>query len=187
MSIYEGRFTPDFGAEEPINAPAGLKRCRYTAANGRRCRLVCVDELGFCARHRSFDEELVAMELFLEPNEFKTAVGLNRFLAKLTQLTTANRIPVRSAAALSFMAQLLLQTLDRAKSEIEAVHPGAYEKLVASAIAKDESLSPILADPCTSIAAAPVQAGGSRNDAGFDAVLQHPISSTPEQHWTADA
>jgi len=146
MSLYSAQFASDFGTEEEVQPHSGLKRCRYNVANGRRCRMISVDELGFCARHRAYDEELVAMELYLSPEEFRTAIGLNRFVTKLAQLTIGNRIPVRTASALSYMAQLMIQTLDRAKSEIESIHgSGAYQRLAASALAKDESLTPLLA------------------------------------------
>jgi hypothetical protein len=144
MPAYTAQFASDFRTEEEVSPHSGLKRCRYTTANARRCRLISVDELGFCARHRSYDEELVAMELHFSPEEFKTAVGINRFVGKLTRLTSENRIPVRSAAALAYMAQLLIQTLDRAKAEIAELHgSAAVENLVANAVAKDDSLAPL--------------------------------------------
>jgi hypothetical protein len=142
MPGYAAQFASDFRTEEEVTPHSGLKRCRYNTANGRRCRMISVDELGFCARHRSYDEELVAMELNISPEEFKTAVGLNRFVGKVTALTAQNRLPVRTSATLAYLAQLLLQTLDRAQREISDLHgSAALEKLVAAALAKDDSLA----------------------------------------------
>lgn len=149
---YVAAFPPD----DEINPGTGLKRCRYNTAAGRRCRLISVDELGFCARHRSYDEDLVAMELYFTPEELKTAVGLSRFVSKLAQVTSSGRIPARNAVALAYMAQLLGHLLGPTRAEIIALHgPAAYEKLVASAIAKDSSLTPLLAAPDVSPLAAP--------------------------------
>ncbi|HET9402491.1 MAG TPA: hypothetical protein VFO34_16215 [Candidatus Acidoferrales bacterium] len=141
-------YAAAFPSDDEINPSTGLKRCRYNTAAGRRCRLISVDELGFCARHRSYDEELVAMELYFTPEELKTAVGLSRFVSRLAQITSANRLPARNAVALAYMAQLLGQLLEPAKAEIIALHgPAAYERLVASAIAKDDTLTPLLSGP----------------------------------------
>ena len=148
---YLAAFPPD----DEIKPGTGLKRCRYNTAAGRRCRLISVDELGFCARHRSYDEDLVAMELYFTPDEMRTAVGLSRFVSKLAQITSAGRIPARNAVALAYMAQLLAQLLDPTRAEIIALHgPAAYEKLVAAAIAKDASLTPLLTGPDVSTPAA---------------------------------
>ena len=145
-----------FPTDDEIAPGTGLKRCRYNTAAGRRCRLISVDELGFCASHRSYDEDLVAMELYFTPEEMRTAVGLSRFVSKLAQITSASRIPARNAVALAYMAQLLAQLLEPAKAEIIALHgPAAYEKLVASAIAKDPSLTPLLTGPDVSPPAEP--------------------------------
>ena len=149
---YLAAFPPD----DEIKPGTGLKRCRYNTATGRRCRLISVDELGFCASHRSYDEDLVAMELYFTPEELKTAVGLSRFVSKLAQITSANRIPARNAVALAYMAQLLAQLLEPARAEIIALHgPAAYERIVAAALSKDNSLTPLLQGHEVSPPAAP--------------------------------
>lgn len=64
------------------------------------------------------DAEKTALELLGPLDDFRSAQAINHALGKLFSLTGRNRIPVRNAAVLGYIAQLLLQTLRPVRNEI---------------------------------------------------------------------
>ncbi len=100
-------------------------RCQYAAADGRRCRLPPMGRhAAFCFFHfqrqqqQLRDAQAVAAELLGAHEEFKTATAVNHALGKLFALAAKNRIPVRNAAVLAYIGQLLLNSLASVQREI---------------------------------------------------------------------
>ena len=77
----------------------------------------------YCLTHARDEEQLlgadqVAEQLVSLSGEFKTANDVNHVLGKLFSLRAKNRISRRDAVALTYMAQLMLQSLPGVRREI---------------------------------------------------------------------
>jgi len=105
----------------PVTNPRG--RCEYVSADGRRCRaLRSRGHASLCPAHQRHRQELieseaVAAELLGAFQEFKTGTALNHALTRLFALLARNRIPVRNAAVLACIAQLIMNTLPTVRKE----------------------------------------------------------------------
>ncbi len=101
-------------------------RCQHTSANGRRCRMLRMnDHPSLCLQHQRQQQlqtetapETVAAELLGSIEDFQTAAAVNQTLGRLFALTAADRIPPRNAAILAYICQLLLNTLPAVEREI---------------------------------------------------------------------
>jgi hypothetical protein len=90
-----------------------IPRCEYPYADGRRCRMLRKSHASLCpfhAREEMQFEELdrIAAELRSLSGEFTTATDINNVLGKLFKLVAANRIPIRHAQLMTYLAQLML-------------------------------------------------------------------------------
>lgn len=119
-------------------------RCDYVWADGRRCRAFCPPgDATLCQMHRRLQQELceseaLAAELLGAFQEFKTGTALNHALTKLFVLLVRNRIPVRNAAVLAYIAQLILNTLPTVRKEASLARSGRrWETMVRRAL-RDE-------------------------------------------------
>jgi hypothetical protein len=89
-----------------------------------------------CVFHARQEQQIleadrVAAELANLTGEFRTATDLNHALGKLFALLAAQRIPVRNAVALGYLAQLILQTLSSVKWEAERAQGlDAWERML---------------------------------------------------------
>lgn len=103
--------------ETSRSASADQPRCKHFTANGRRCRLRPLDSgSGLCFRHASLQnaksDAIDLTSAFGDSlTDFKSAVQINEFLAKLALLLVQNRISCRRAAVLAFISNLTLRTL----------------------------------------------------------------------------
>jgi hypothetical protein len=93
-----------------------ITTCRHRTRTGRRCRFPVSENSALCFRHATrLDAKLVDADLSAafgnEPLDFRSAVQINDFLAKLSGLLTQNRISSRRAAVLAYIANLELRTL----------------------------------------------------------------------------
>ncbi|HUK30451.1 MAG TPA: hypothetical protein VLV89_05005 [Candidatus Acidoferrum sp.] len=110
-------------------------RCTHTDALGRQCRALAVplpgfreagSKFGLCPTHAVADRQIqqadaVAKHLLENTPHFDTATGVNYFLEKLVEMVVNNRIPVRNATVLGYLASLLLNSLGRVKDEMFAM------------------------------------------------------------------
>ncbi len=98
-------------------------RCTHRTANGRRCQMpFAPNHTSLCAQHalqelQLHDSKLITEEILGPLDDFRSAYAVNRALGKLFTLTSENRIPVRSAVALAYIGQLLLQSLPPLRDE----------------------------------------------------------------------
>jgi hypothetical protein len=95
-------------------------RCRHKSKSGRRCeRPSDPGNFGFCAIHiaeaqqfREAESRAVASELLGPESSLADPASVNRLLAKLFALVAQGRIPVPTAALLTQIGQLILQTFN---------------------------------------------------------------------------
>ncbi len=99
--------------------------CQHTDAEGRRCRMLLADgHPHLCLYHwRREEQDRDAIQIGAEIvgvfGEIRTATAVNHALARLFAALAQNRIPVRRAAVLGYIAQLLQHGLRSVKHETE--------------------------------------------------------------------
>ena len=99
-------------------------RCTHRFANGRRCRLSSSNiHSGFCSSHASRPENQIdptdtAASLTADLKEFRSAIPINDFLARLLVLLAEDRISPRKAAVLAYITNQLLRTLPAIDAEL---------------------------------------------------------------------
>ena len=127
-------------------------RCQHTTADGRRCRMPRRnDDSSLCLDHwqreqqlyaGSVDAETLAAELLGSFKDFKTTTAVNHALGKLFALLAKNLIPVRNAAVLAYIGQLLLHSLSGVKNEtMRSRGPDAWLQIIRRAL-QNESRKP---------------------------------------------
>jgi hypothetical protein len=97
-------------------------RCSYRFANGRRCRLSASNvDSAFCPGHARLPEnqrEPTVPSLTADLTEFRSAIPINAFLARLLLLLAENKISPRRAAVLAYITNQLLRTLPAIDREL---------------------------------------------------------------------
>ena len=98
-------------------------RCTYRFANGKRCRLFSSNiDSAFCPSHASLPENQrepdTAASLTADLKEFRSAIPINDFLARLLLLLAENKISPRRAAVLAYITNQLLRTLPAIDREL---------------------------------------------------------------------
>ena len=107
-------------------------RCTHRFANGKRCRLFATNlNSSFCPSHAALPENQsepadTAAVLTAGLNEFRSAIPINDFLARLLLLLARDRIPARKAAVLAYITNQLLRTLPAIDAELNP-KPGKDE------------------------------------------------------------
>jgi hypothetical protein len=97
--------------------------CRHIFDSGRRCRFPVLPNANFCIRHvqsqlkANFDADLTR-HFGPQPLNFKSACEVNDFLCNLAKLLVEDRIPVRRASVLAYIASLELRTLPEIDHEL---------------------------------------------------------------------
>jgi len=92
-------------------------RCNHRFANGMRCRLLTLGaDSSYCANHARRVENQresagTAASLTADLKEFRSALPINDFLARLLLLLAENKISPRRAAVLAYITNQLLRTL----------------------------------------------------------------------------
>lgn len=104
------------------------KLCQYPFADGRQCRMfrheshpkLCL----FHAREelQIANSDRVGEELASYSGSFRTVTDINFVMGKLFKLVARNRIPIRNAQLLAYLAQLLLHTQKGVKHEMSLVY-----------------------------------------------------------------
>lgn len=101
--------------------------CQFTFANGRMCGLPAHPKHdGLCLNHArtaSFKHEVRKQDLSREicspAGDYITQIDINHVLGKLFDALTANRISVKRAASLAYIADLLMRSQEGAKREAQ--------------------------------------------------------------------
>ena len=110
----------------PIAKPSNISnsRCQHRYAHGKRCRLSISNlDSAFCPIHSTLpgyetDSSEIAAALTANLSEFRSAVAVNDFLARLLLLLAQNRISPRKAAVLAYITNQLLRTLPAIDREL---------------------------------------------------------------------
>ena len=139
------------------------KRCQYTTSDGRRCRTARLPDSSLCLLHRqrqpaapaksavegAGDPDSIGPELLGPFEELKTATAVNHVLGKLFALLARNRIPVRNAAVLAYIGQLLLNSLPGVRRETALAQGLAgWERVVRRALQK-QAQGAVSPEPCS--------------------------------------
>jgi hypothetical protein len=108
--------------------------CRHIYDSGRRCRFPVLPSAKFCVRH--VEQQLKAnLEADLtrhfgpHPLNFGSASEINEFLCSVARLTIEDRISVRRASVLAYIASLELRTLPAIEHEL-GYEDGLPERIV---------------------------------------------------------
>jgi hypothetical protein len=124
-------------------------RCAHRFANGMRCRLFTpgADSL-YCANHAGRLENQresadTAAALTADLKEFRSALPINDFLARLLLLLAENKISPRRAAVLAYITNQLLRTLPVIDRELNPKEdPNAPVEFIFDAPRPDRSEQP---------------------------------------------
>jgi hypothetical protein len=97
--------------------------CRHIFDSGRRCRFPVLPNANFCIRHIQFQlkanlEADLTRHFGPDPLNFKSVCEVNDFLCNLAKLLVEDRIPVRRASVLAYIASLELRTLPGIDNEL---------------------------------------------------------------------
>ncbi len=98
-------------------------RCKHRFANGMRCRLLTLADASYCANHARLVENQresadTSASLTADLKEFRSAIHINDFLARLLLLLAENKISPRRAAVLAYITNQLLRTLPAIDREL---------------------------------------------------------------------
>ena len=98
-------------------------RCKFQFADGRRCRMLRDPRLDLCLFHNREllqlqSAEEIGAELLALGGNFQDPIALNFVLGKLFAHVATGRMHRRTASTLAYIAQLLLQTLDKKRYNI---------------------------------------------------------------------
>ena len=99
--------------------------CQFPFADGRRCKMLRHKRHpSLCLFHQRMERQLLDADDLGEfistsrSGHFDTAADVNRVLGKLFQSIAKNRLPARNAAILSYLGQLLLQSVPMVRHEV---------------------------------------------------------------------
>jgi hypothetical protein len=107
-------------------------RCAHRFPNSKRCRLyVRTLDSTYCSTHAQLpqnqqDSPETAAVLTADLREFRSAIPINEFLARLLLLLAENKISARRAAVLAYITNQLLHTLPAIDRELNP-KPGKDE------------------------------------------------------------
>jgi hypothetical protein len=108
-------------------------RCTFATSDGRRCTsLVYPGHSSLCHQHLSKElehtppSEDIATDILSSIQNFQSAAAINAALGKIFALLAAGRIDRKDALTMSYMCQLMLQSLKEFKHEICLT---TYEKI----------------------------------------------------------
>jgi hypothetical protein len=99
-------------------------RCNHRFPNGKRCRLYASTlDSTYCFTHGKLPENqqepaATAAVLVADLKEFRSAIPINDFLARLLLLLAENKISPRRAAVLAYITNQLLRTLPAIDREL---------------------------------------------------------------------
>jgi hypothetical protein len=106
-----------------LNAILSRPECRHIYDSGRRCHFPVLPSANFCLRHvesqlkANLKEDLTS-QFGPNPLNFRSASEINDFLCSVARLTIEDRISVRRASVLAYIASLELRTLPAIDHEL---------------------------------------------------------------------
>lgn len=129
-------------------------RCTHHFHNGMRCRLPILDaDSSYCANHARLAENqhepaATAASLTADLKDFRSAIPINDFLARLLLLLAEQKISPRRAAVLAYITNQLLRTLPAIDRELNPKEdPNAPARFIFDAPRPDRTLpEPTYAD-----------------------------------------
>jgi hypothetical protein len=107
-------------------------RCTFISSSGRRCRLSSIpaqpgarDRNLYCTFHakrdlHAYNVKSVSEEILGQVHDLRSEAGIHQVLSKLFTATVEDRIPVRNARILAYIATLMLRTLKPLREELIA-------------------------------------------------------------------
>ncbi len=118
--------------KKPTLAPRKhhVSRCTFITPANRRCKMTTMPGQSrsggrnlYCSFHAKqemqvYDAKVVSREILGPLDDFRSACAINRTLGKLFTVTVEDRIPIRNAAVLAAIAQLMLRTLHPLRNEL---------------------------------------------------------------------
>lgn len=113
----------------PTRIPSNHRRCQYTTAIGKRCRLARLPgDNTLCFFHYSRAQSrriephpaLVAAEILSPGEPLDSAQAVNAALTRVFRLVAEGRLSTRHATALAYLGQLILATLPHLQREAPA-------------------------------------------------------------------
>ena len=123
--------------------------CAFFFADGRRCQMPpSADDMDLCYFHaKKYRDHLTAQEAGQQINEFLssdilTACDLSAALATLFSATAQGYIKPKTAIALTYLGQLMLQTQKLAKQEFLESFDDRWPKIVKESIVFNEPATP---------------------------------------------
>ncbi|MGB8473823.1 MAG: hypothetical protein WCE61_07050 [Candidatus Acidiferrum sp.] len=107
-----------------ITSPDRAHLCTFTFADGRQCRMLrSPAHPSFCAFHarqelQLLESQRLGAEISVSLNgDFLSATDINHVLGKLFIAVAQDRIPLRKAAILAYLGQVMLSSLTHVKQE----------------------------------------------------------------------
>jgi hypothetical protein len=111
--------------------------CQFPFADGRQCRMLRhASHPTLCLFHAREEQQLLELdhigdELASLSGDFRTVADIQHVVGKLFKLVAANRIPVRNARLLAYLAQLLFHGQADVKREtIRAQNYRGWEEVL---------------------------------------------------------
>jgi len=108
-----------------MSHPPAESRCQHKDAANRQCRMPRISKfISLCPTHarqalRPLEASRDLSQELLGPiSDFRTAAAINHALGRIFVLLAANRISSNQAAVLTYVCQLMLQSLKRVKLEL---------------------------------------------------------------------
>ena len=128
--------------------------CHFSYADGRRCRMLRHrDHPGLCPFHsreerQRLESERIGTELAASlTGHYLTASDINHVLGKVFTALAQDRISIKKAKALTYIAQLMLHSLRWAKSETQIRYsPDSWQHMLQNATHLPDPLDPIQND-----------------------------------------
>jgi hypothetical protein len=116
---------------EEIRRQHEARRCTFTYADGRRCRMLrMTDHEDLCPYHveqRERDEKAVRAGrrlVGMKKGTFESAVGINHALENVFRAVAERRMPAKDAALLAYIAQVQLSTIPHMQREMQILGAG---------------------------------------------------------------
>jgi hypothetical protein len=167
-----------------LNSSTTDSSCKFTFADGRHCRMSLTSyHRSLCPFHARAEEQLleshplgseIATSL---TGDFLTATDLNHMLGKVFTALAQDRIPLRTAATLAYLGQVMHQAIPNVNNETRCVYRfETWQNLIKEAdpLSEPGSLLPRPAAP----APTPISGNGkpASDESNSDATL-HESSS----------
>jgi hypothetical protein len=146
--------------------------CHFSYADGRRCRMLRhPDHPGLCPFHsreerQALESERIGTELAASlTGNYLTASDINHVLGKVFTALAQDRISIKKAKALTYIAQLMLHSLRWAKNETQIRYSWeSWQRMLKSSTNLPDPLPATSSDFADAVFAA---AGSANVGAGF--------------------